>query len=225
MRNKKTEKADLESKKTIFFLIGLIIVLSGIWVAFEHKVTDLAEVELEEMAQLDDEEDLMIQTQREEPPPPPKEQPKTQVIEIVDDNIEVDVDLDISVEADDETIIDEAPIFEAGEEEVDEEQIFVFLEEDPTFGNGDADIQKYINENVVYPELARESGVQGTVYVTFVVEKDGSITNVKVLRGIGAGCDEAAEKVVKEMPKWKPGKQRGREVRARFNLPIKFRLN
>lgn len=225
MRNKKTEKADLESKKSIFFLIGLIIVLSVVWWAFEYKVTDVAEIEFEEIAQLDDEEDLMIQTQREEPPPPPPEQQQSQVIEIVDDNIEVDVDLDINVEADDETIIDEAPIYEEGPQNVEEEQIFVFLEENPEFKGGDAARIKYIQENIVYPEIARESGVQGTVHLTFVVEKDGRITNVKVLRGIGAGCDEEAIRVVKNMPSWKPGKQRGRSVRAQFNMPIKFTLN
>jgi protein TonB len=225
MRNKKTEKADLESKKSIFFLIGLIIVLSVVWWAFEYKVTDVAEIEFEEIAQLDDEEDLMIQTQRDEPPPPPPEQPQSQVIEIVDDNIEVDVDLDINVEADDETIIDEAPIYEEGPQDVEQEEIFVYLEDQPEFKGGDAAIMKYIRENVVYPEIARASGVQGTVHLTFVVEKDGSISNVKVLRGIGAGCDEEAIRVVKSMPAWKPGKQRGRPVRARFNLPIKFTLN
>jgi TonB family protein len=108
--------------------------------------------------------------------------------------------------------------------ELDEDPIFVFLEDNPEFVGGDKARIKFIQENIVYPQKAIESGVQGTVFLTFVVEKDGSLTNVKVLRGIGYGCDEEALRVIKSMPKWKPGKQRGNVVRARFNIPVKFVL-
>lgn len=224
MRVRKTEKADLENKKSLFFLVGLVIVLSGIWWAFEYKVTEKPEIEINQQAQLEEEEDIVIQTKRNEPPPPPPEQPKSQVIEIVDDDIEVDIDLEIDVEADEETIIDDAPIIDETEDLEAEEKIFVFLEDQPEYPGGDEARIKFIANNIEYPEIAKESGVQGTVYLTFVVEKDGSISNVRVLRGIGAGCDEEAIRVVKNMPNWKPGKQRGRSVRAQFNMPIKFIL-
>jgi len=111
------------------------------------------------------------------------------------------------------------------ESESDEDQIFVFIEDNPEFVGGDKARIKFIQENIVYPQKAIESEVQGTVFLTFVVEKDGSLTNVKVLRGIGGGCDEEAIRVIKSMPKWKPGKQRGKAVRAQYNLPIKFHLS
>ncbi len=101
---------------------------------------------------------------------------------------------------------------------------FTFVEEMPEFPGGDVNRIKFLSENIKYPQIARESGVQGPVYLTFVVEKDGSITNVNLLRGIGAGCDEEAMRVLKLMPKWKPGRQNGKEVRVQFNMPIAFTL-
>lgn len=103
-------------------------------------------------------------------------------------------------------------------------EIFTVVEEQPGYPGGDESRIKFLQENIKYPEEAKELGVQGKVFVTFVVEVDGSITDVKVLRGIGAGCDEEAIRVVKSMPKWIPGKQRGVPVRVQFNLPIKFTL-
>ena len=101
---------------------------------------------------------------------------------------------------------------------------FIVVEEMPNYPGGDDARIKFITDNVVYPVMAKESNIQGTVYVTFVVEADGSITDVKVLRGIGGGCDEEAVRVVKMMPKWNAGKQSGKSVRVQFNLPIKFTL-
>lgn len=106
--------------------------------------------------------------------------------------------------------------------ETNKDSVFNMVDEFPEFIGGDEARIKYINENINYPEDALESGIQGTVYITFVVEKDGSITNVRVLRGIGGGCDAEAMRVIKSMPKWKPGKQDGEAVRTQFNMPIKF---
>ncbi len=103
--------------------------------------------------------------------------------------------------------------------------VFVVVEEPATFPGGMEAMYDYIGKNLKYPELAKEKDIQGRVFVQFVIEKDGSITNVKCLRGIGGGCDEAAMEVVKNMPKWQPAKQRGKEVRCQFNLPIKFELS
>ena len=106
----------------------------------------------------------------------------------------------------------------------DENQIFVFVEEYPEFANGEENLYKYLGSNIKYPHEALENGIQGTVVVKFVVEKDGSISNVKAVRKIGGGCDEEAVRVVKRMPRWKPGKQSGKPVRTEFTLPIQFKL-
>jgi protein TonB len=106
-----------------------------------------------------------------------------------------------------------------------EKQVFMVVEQMPEYPGGEEALINYLSENLQYPEGAKESGVQGQVFVTFVVEKDGSISEVEVLRGLGGGCDEEAVRVVEEMPKWKPGAQRGQPVRVQYNLPIKFSLD
>jgi protein TonB len=110
-------------------------------------------------------------------------------------------------------------------EQPKEAEIFTVVEENPQFPGGDAELYKFLHESIKYPEEAKELGIQGRVFVNFVVETDGSVSNVKVLRGIGGGCDEEAIRVVKSMPRWTPGKQRGIPVRVSYNLPIKFTLN
>ncbi|MDD2322952.1 MAG: energy transducer TonB, partial [Bacteroidales bacterium] len=130
----------------------------------------------------------------------------------------------IDVEADEALEIEEYIPIEVEEEEVVEEEIFLVVENQPEFPGGEAARLKYLSENIEYPQMAKESGIQGIVFVTFVVEPNGSISNVAILRGIGGGCDEEAVRVVQNMPSWKPGKQRGRPVRVRFNMPIKFTL-
>lgn len=105
-----------------------------------------------------------------------------------------------------------------------DDEVFVLVEEQAEFPGGMDSMYAYIVKNLKYPEAAEEKGIQGRVFVQFVIEKDGSISNVKILRGIGGGCEEAAVEMVKNMPKWKPAKQRGKPVRCQFNLPIKFEL-
>lgn len=109
-------------------------------------------------------------------------------------------------------------------DEGEELKIHTFVEEWPEFPGGDIARVKFLSENIVYPKVAKEAGIQGPVHLTFVVEKDGSISNVNILRGIGGGCDEEATRVVSSMPKWKPGRQNGKEVRVQFNMPINFKL-
>jgi protein TonB len=224
MEVKKTERANIEKNKSTFTLVGLVITLALVWFASEYKTYDRTVIELQQTAMLDDEEDVILQTERAEPPPPPPPPQQTTVIEIVEDDIDVDDDLDIDAETDDEEEIEEQIIEDEDEGEEKEDEIFVFVEDQPGYPGGDEARLKYLRDNIKYPEMAKESGIQGTVYVTFVVEKDGRISNVKILRGIGGGCDEEAVRVIKGMPNWKPGKQRGRPVRAQFNMPIRFIL-
>ena len=104
------------------------------------------------------------------------------------------------------------------------DKVFTFVEQKPLFPGGEAALFKYLGENIKYPSLARESGTEGKVFIQFVVNKDGSISDAKVVRGIGGGCDEEALRVVREMPKWEPGRQNGQSVRVQYSLPVVFKL-
>jgi protein TonB len=224
MEIKKTPKADLENKKTLFFEIGLILALVVVLVSFEYKSYDKVTIDLASRVVQDVPEEIIpITEQKVKPPPPPPPKQVTQ-IKIVEDDVEVEDELDIDVEADDQTEVEEYVPPVEDEEEVEEAEIFTVVESMPTFPGGMGALMKYLAENIKYPPLAKESGIQGRVFINFVVEPDGSISNVKVLRGIGGGCDEEAVRVVKNMPKWSPGKQRGKPVRVSYNLPVKFTL-
>lgn len=222
---KKSPKADLESKKTLFIEIGLIIALAAVLLAFEWKSYEKIELNLASRVADDTPEEMIEITQHEKPPPPPAPPQQTTVIEIVEDDMEIEDEIEINVEADQETEVQEYIPVEEEDDEQEEAQIFTVVESMPSFPGGDAARIKYLNENIKYPQMARESGIQGRVFVTFVVERDGSVTDVRVLRGIGGGCDEEAIRVIKNMPNWNAGQQRGKPVRVQFNMPILFKLN
>lgn len=226
MELKKSPKADLESKKLIFTEIGLIIGLALMLVAFEWKSYDKTVMDMGERQAEDITEEIIPITEQKIKPPPPAPVQQVVKINIVEDDVEVDDDLDIDVEADQNTEVDEyiAPVQQEDEESAEETQIFMVVESMPEFPGGEAALYKFLAENIKYPQMAKESGIQGRVFVTFVVERDGKVTDVRVLRGIGGGCDEEAIRVVKNMPKWAPGKQRGKSVRVQYNLPVKFTL-
>lgn len=116
------------------------------------------------------------------------------------------------------------PPFEIAEPGQEEEEIFIVVQTPPSFVGGDSARMEFLKYNLRYPNMALERGIQGTVYITFVIEKDGSLSNPKILRGIGGGCDEEVIRIIKLMPKWNPGKQRGKAVRVQFNMPVKFTL-
>jgi len=224
MKLRKTSKADLENKKGYFFEIGMILALLVVFGAFSLKSYDKQTVNQLQVAMDDAPEEIIpITEQKVKPPPPPPPRQTTQ-IKIVEDNVEVDDELDIDVEADDNTEFQEYIPPEEDEEDVQEKQIFQVVENMPEFPGGRGKLMQYLASNIKYPPYAKEAGIQGRVFINFVVERDGSITAVKVLRGIGGGCDEEAVRVVKSMPKWKAGMQRGKPVRVSFNLPVKFTL-
>lgn len=225
MEAKKTPKANLENKRSLFLQVGLVITLAIVLLAFEWKTYEKIEYDLGEAEIPTIEEEIIPITRQKEKPPPPKK-PQTTELEVVEDDEEIEEEVEINVEVDQETEIEEyvPPPVEEEEEEVVEKEIFTVVEQMPEFPGGQAKMMKYLAENIQYPQMAREVGVQGTVFVTFVVEPNGDITNVKVLRGIGSGCDEEAIRVVKSMPKWNPGKQRNKPVRVQFNLPVRFIL-
>lgn len=228
MELKKSPKADLERQKGLFGSLGLVLTLAIVLVAFEWKSYDKEEIQVAARAAVETEEEMIIQTEQNLPPPPPP--PPAQVsdqIEIVEDDVEIETEVEINAEATEETVVEDyvAPPVVEEEEEVVEEEIFQIVEEMPSYPGGTEALYAYLGDNMRYPVVAMESGISGVVYVQFVVEKDGSVTQVKVMRGIGGGCDEEAIRVIENMPRWNPGKQRGRAVRVLYAVPIRFTLN
>ena len=228
MEIKKSEKANLENKKLLFIEIGLIISLAITYVAFEWTSTETNVSTLEAEAEVVLEEEIIPITQ--ETPPPPPAAPKIPVlsdqIDIVDDEIEVDDDMFMNLEDDSSLGVEIMDYVEVEEEVVEEEAIpFQLVEEKPSFQGGDANqFSKWVNSRLVYPEIAKENGVQGRVTLQFTVEKDGTVTKVKVLRGVDPSLDKEAVRVVSMSPKWKPGKQRDRAVPVTYTFPVIFQL-
>ena len=226
MEIKKSPKANLDNKKLTFTLVGLVLALFIVWRVFEHRSYDKQTVSgFERQVEVIEEE--MVEITKQEMPKPPVQAPKPQVtqIQVVENDAEVE-DIELNAEVDQDEIIEEY-VYEAPEieeEEIQEEEVFLSVEENPEFPGGPAKLLEYVQKNLKYPMMARESDIQGRVFVGFVVEKDGSISNVRVLRGIGGGCDEEAVRVVQSLPKFKPGKQRGNPVRVQYTLPIVFKL-
>ena len=227
MEIKKTEKASLENKKLLFLEIGLIVSLLITFVAFEWKQAEINVSNLEDTTQIEAEEEIIPITQ-ETPPPPPAEVKipiLSDQIDIVDDNIELENNI-INLEDDASLGVEIQDYIEVVEEVVEEEAIpFQLVEEKPSFMGGDANMfSKWVNERLVYPEIAKENGVQGRVTLQFTVEKDGTVTKVKVLRGVDPSLDKEAVRVVSMSPKWKPGKQRDRAVPVTYTFPVIFQL-
>jgi periplasmic protein TonB len=226
MEEKKSPKADLENKKFIFTQIGLVIGLALMLVAFEWKSYEKTVLEVTSRQVENVAEDIIPITEQKVKPPPPPPVKQVVKINIVEDDVTVDDDINIDAEANQNTEVQEyvAPVKSDEEESAEEAQIFMVVESMPEYPGGEAALYKFLADNIKYPQMAKESGIQGRVFVTFVVERDGRVTDVRVLRGIGGGCDEEAIRVVQSMPKWTPGKQRGKSVRVQYNLPVKFTL-
>jgi len=228
MEVKKSEKASLENKKLFFTEIGLVIALLVVWGAFEYTSKEKKESTLEaEAVQVIEEEFVPI---TESTPPPPEAAPRIPVlsdqIEIVTDDVEVD-DIFENLEDDANTGVEIRDYVEEVEEEVIEEEAIPFqlVESKPRFQGGDANaFSKWVNQRLVYPEIAKENGVQGRVMLQFTVNTDGSVTNVKVLRGVDPALDKEAVRVVSSSPKWEPGKQRDRKVKVNYTFPVIFQL-
>lgn len=228
MEIKKTPKADLENRRTLFTEIGLVVALLVVWGAFSYSTKEKAVASLGEDTQVVEVEDMVPIT--EETPPPPPEAPKIPVlsdqIDIVEDDIKVD-DNFMSLEDDASLGVEIMDYVEEVKEEVVEEEAIPFqlVEEKPSFNGGDAnEFSKWVNSKLQYPEIAKENGVQGRVTLQFTVNPDGSVSNVKVLRGVDSSLDKEAMRVVSMSPKWKPGKQRDRAVKVTYTFPVIFQL-
>lgn len=223
---KKSPKATLEDKKFLFVLMGLVMVLSLIYIAFEWTDKEVTVYEVIDPDMLAEEEIEIIQTAQELPPPPPPPAPEiVEELNIVEDDV-VTESVEINTEDDkDKTVTINAPVTSTGPIVEEEDQVvFQVVEKMPSFPGGDAALFKYLSDNVKYPVIAQENGVQGRVICQFVVNRDGSIVDVEVVRSVDPSLDKEAIRVIKSMPKWSPGQQRGKPVRVKYTLPVNFRL-
>ena len=224
MQVKKSEKASLEKDNLVYVLMGLVFVLSLCYVALEWTEREVTKYEVTDTEFLFEEEVEIQQTSQETPPPPPPPAvQEVEVLNVVEDNVETET-IEVSTEENETEVVIAAPV-EAPVEEEEEEVVFVVVESMPEFPGGQQALFKFLSENVKYPVIAQENGIQGRVICQFVVNRDGSIVDVEVVRSGGdASLDKEAVRVIKSMPKWKPGKQRGKAVRVKYTLPVNFKL-
>lgn len=231
METKKSPKADLEKTRFLFLELGLVIAISAVVIAFEWSTSSSSLNEYKAVKTEKFEEEIIPVTTQEkhEPIVPPEPEKIIEIFEIVDDEIEIDDEFilkDFEVSQDTEIEIMKFTEFgQETEEEEEEAEIFFIVEDMPDFrGEGQEGFRKYIFQNLKYPQVAAENGISGRVFVKFVVEPDGSVSNVSIVRGIDPALDAEALRVVKSSPKWTPGKQRGIPVRVSFTFPILFVL-
>jgi len=217
MEPKKNPEVNLERKRGLFLQIGLVIALLVVLGAFEYKTYEKIAYNLGAL-NLDDLEEEIIPITKQEIKPPPPPPPPPEIIEIVEDDVVIEDEIEIE-----DTESDEDEEIEIIEE--DDDEFFMVVENMPIFPGGDLGLMKYIQKHVKYPAIAKEYNITGKVYVSFIVDKSGSVTNVKIVRGVDKNLDAEAVRVVKSLPKYKPGKQRGKAVRVMFTIPINFTLN
>ena len=227
MEPKKNKKANLENKRNTLFLIGLVVSLLFVLLLFEwdtkpSKVNDLGEINIAEV----EEEIIPITREKEiKPPPPPPPKKVIEILNIVDDDIKIENELVIEdSEANDETIIDVSPIIQKTEEKEEEKIYFNFIDEPAEFPGGERALYSYISNNVKYPVIAQENGIQGKVYLKFVVDKKGKVSNIEIIRGVDNSLDKEAIRVINSLPDFKPGVQHGRNVKVFYDAVINFML-
>ena len=227
MEVKKSPKADLEGKKTTWLLIGYVIVLALMFVAFEWTERDKKIDTSMALVDIEFEDELIPITEQQEKievPPPPEVPQAAEVLDIVEDNADIEETVIASSEDTGQKVeIKYVPV-EVVEEEPDEQEIFDIVENMPEFPGGQAALMKYLSSNIKYPTIAQENGTQGRVIVQFVVNRDGSIVDARVARSVDPYLDREALRVINAMPKWKPGMQRNKPVRVLYTCPVMFRL-
>ena len=213
MEVKKSPKADLENKRSTWLLVGYVIVLAFMFIAFEWTKRDVKIDTSQAVADLVFEEEIEIPI-------------TVETLTIVDDDMDIEsTEIASSEETGQAVEIAYVPPSIEEEEEVEEQEIFEVVEQMPEFPNGGmAGLMQYLSKNIKYPTIAQENGTQGRVTVQFVVNADGSIVDAKVIRGVDPYLDKEALRVINSMPKWRPGMQRGKAVRVKYTVPVMFRL-
>ncbi len=228
METKKSSKADLERKRNLFFLLGLVVALGTTLLAFEWN-TKPSRVESLGVLQAQNVEEEFIPITREpevKPPPPPPPPKAFEIMNIVENDVKIDEELIIDDSgADEKTLIDVAPVIQQKKEDIKpENEIFYIVEEPAQFPGGERALYQFIQKSVKYPVIAQENGVQGKVYVKFVVSESGKVSNAEILRGVDPSLDKEALRVISSLPNFKPGKQQGNPVKVYYNAVINFQL-
>jgi protein TonB len=224
---KKSPKANIDALKLTSILMGMVVGISVLFFAFEwsSKTKKLDESIIVQDVLAEEEIEITRRDPAPPPPPPPPAPETPEIIQVVEEKVETRIEINTEDDASKrqmETFVPPPPPKPKVEEVT--EEIFVVVEEQPEFPGGNAAMMKFLSDNIKYPVIAQENGIQGRVITNFVVERDGSITDVQVVRGVDPSFDKEAVRVIQSMPKWKPGKQRGSAVRVRFTLPVVFRL-
>lgn len=222
---KKSSKASLEDKKSIYMLMGFVVVLSLLYIALEWTKQEVKIYENTNLEAIAEEEIEIIQTAQEQPPPPPPDVPEViEILNVVEDDVET-AEIDINTEDEEnKAVVIQAPVSAGVVEAEDSDVPFVVVEKMPSFPGGETALFKYLGDNIKYPVIAQESGIQGRVICQFVVNRDGSIVDIEVVRSVDKSLDAEAIRVISKMPRWTPGMQRGKTVRVKYTLPVNFRL-
>ena len=227
---KKSQKADLEGGKATGIMMGLVLGLAVLFVGFEWGAKEIEIATDTGIKTIIEEEDIEA-TIQEETPPPPAPEPEVvkapEIINVVEDNVKVE-ETNIITSDDNASQAQTAtyvpPVQVEEEEEPDENFVFVTVEKMPEFPGGEGALLKWIGEHLNYPTIAAENGIQGRVACTFTVNADGSVTDVQVVRPVDPNLDKEAVRVLKTLPKFKPGEQRGKPVRVKYSVPVRFKL-
>lgn len=225
MESKKSRDANLERSRIPLFFIGVAIAGAVILTAFEWKTFQPIYSSLNTSINIADlpDEPIFTVANIEKPKPPPKREPTTSFITTIDDPITISIDLIDLGDIDDEPDVTDIPMIDEGD---DLDQVLEGFEVDamPEFPGGEEAMMDYLHRSIRYPNEAIKRKIQGTVWIEFIVAKDGTVQDVNLIRGIGGGCDEEGLRVVQSMPAWMPGKQRGIPVHVRYRIPIRFTL-
>ena len=224
MELKKSPKADLTNKRGLLLEIGLVVSLLLVIAAFSYSKVYRIEKMVQDFGPIE-EEITEITRQDQKPPEPPKKTEITvitDILDIVTNDTKITTDIDFAEFSEDVEIVQQVAV---AEEEIEEDQPFIKVEQMPTFMGGDLlTFRNWVQSKLKYPQLAQENGISGRVLMTFVVEKDGSLTNIQVLQTPDRSLSDEATRVLKLSPKWKPGKQRNQTVRVKYTLPVDFRI-
>jgi len=229
MVSKKTKRADLERKRGLFMEIGFILALGLVLLAFEWSSTP----KQVEGFQNENESDVVQenipvtrQEKQKQPPPPPPPQ-STDVLNIVENDVNIDDELNLEeTGADQNTEVSIDAFAQEEEEEEEVQNTFMIVEDMPQFRGGGIDkFRNYVQKTAKYPTMAQENGIEGTVYIKFVVDENGNISEIEIVRGVDPSLNNEAKEVIAQAPSWEPGKQRGQPVRVQFTIPVAFNLN
>ena len=225
MEIKKSPKADLQNKRGLLLEIGLVVALILVIAAFAYTPKEYR-IEKPDLNYAPVEEEITEITRQDQKPPEPPKKVEVKVIadllQVVTNDTKITTEVDFAEFDENTEVVQQVEVVE---ETIEDDQPFLIAETMPSFQGGDLNtFRTWVQQNVKFPQIALENGIQGRVSCSFVVNKDGSIVDAEVIRGVDPSLDKEALRVINSMPKWSPGKQRGKPVRVKYTVPVMFRL-